>query len=226
MMGQVRLEQLQKIFENAGRELHVIENLNYTFPEQGSVAIVGRSGIGKSTLLHLIGGLESPSGGKIYYGETEITSLSSEKRSRFRGERVGFIFQFHHLLPEFNALENVAMPLLIGGLSSSEAEERAADVLAKVGLRERVLHRPNQLSGGEQQRVAIARAIATEPSVILADEPTGNLDLKTGLVIQELLLQVISEQKSMLIVVTHSLELAGSLDMRLEMHPGGALIPF
>lgn len=214
---------LRKTFHDAHLELTVIEDLTFTFPESGSIAIVGRSGIGKSTLLHLLGGLEQPSRGSINYDGVSLTNLSIDELSRFRGESVGFVFQFHHLLPEFTAHENVMMPLVISGCTDEEAEDRAAAVLDRVGLSSRISHRPGQLSGGEQQRVALARAIVTRPLVILADEPTGNLDVTTAKGVQELLLEVNEELGNILIVVTHSAELADSMNVVLEMLPGGEL---
>jgi len=220
----IEVASLTKRYRDADRELTVIENLSFSFPDRGSVAIIGRSGTGKSTLMHLLGALDSPSSGSVTYGHTNISALRSDDRAAFRAKHIGFIFQFHHLLPEFNALENVALPLIMSGVSDSEAQERAAAILDKVGLAARKEHLPSQLSGGEQQRVAIARALVARPAVVLADEPTGNLDLATASEIQQLLLDINREQGSTLIIVTHNHELARSLDMVVEMHPGGALV--
>ncbi|MEN9845858.1 MAG: hypothetical protein RIS36_1005 [Pseudomonadota bacterium] len=220
----IEVGNLTKRYRDADRELTVIDNLSFAFPEGGSVAIIGRSGTGKSTLMHLLGALDRPSSGYVKYGDTDISSLGSDERAAFRAKNIGFIFQFHHLLPEFNALENVALPLIMSGVSDSEAQAKAGALLDKVGLASRTHHLPSQLSGGEQQRVAIARALIARPAVVLADEPTGNLDLATASEIQRLLLEINREQGSTLIIVTHNHELARSLDMVVEMHPGGALV--
>lgn len=188
------------------------------------MAIIGRSGIGKSTLMHLLGGLDTPTSGSVRYGEHVVSAMSSDQRAAFRGKHVGFIFQFHHLLPEFSALENVSMPLIIAGVDTRAAQERAAVLLERMGIAERMGHLPSQLSGGEQQRVAIARALVTQPRVVLADEPTGNLDVNTAAEVQELLLEMNREQRNTLIIVTHSRELARSMDLVVEMLPGGALV--
>ena len=220
----VEINKLTKRYKDADRDLTVINDLTFAFPDRGSVAIIGRSGTGKSTLMHLLGALDSPTSGTVRYGEVLVSSLSSDERAAFRAHNIGFIFQFHHLLPEFNARENVALPLIMNGVSDSEAQQRATELLEKVGLSQRVTHLPSQLSGGEQQRVAIARALVARPKVILADEPTGNLDIVTASEIQQLLLNMNREYQSTLIIVTHNHELARSLDIVVEMLPGGALI--
>lgn len=219
----ISVTELRKSFRDAESELTVIDSLSFEFPEARSIAIVGRSGIGKSTLLHLLGGLDRPSAGRIFYDSTDIAALSVDDLSAFRGRSVGFVFQFHHLLPEFSALENVAMPLLINGCPERQALSDARAMLEHVGLANRADHIPGKLSGGEQQRVAIARAVVTRPAVILADEPTGNLDLATARQAQQLLLEINKELRNTLIVVTHSTELAEAMDVVLEMQPGGAL---
>ena len=220
----VEINKLTKRYKDADRDLTVINDLTFTFPDRGSVAIIGRSGTGKSTLMHLLGALDTPTSGTVRYGDVLVSSLSSDERAAFRAHNVGFIFQFHHLLPEFNARENVALPLIMNGVSESEAQQRATELLDKVGLSQRSTHLPSQLSGGEQQRVAIARALVARPKVILADEPTGNLDIVTASEIQQLLLNMNQEYQSTLIIVTHNHELARSLDVVVEMLPGGALI--
>jgi lipoprotein-releasing system ATP-binding protein len=220
----IEVEKLTKRYRDADRDLTVIDNLTFTFPDKGSVAIIGRSGTGKSTLMHLLGALDSPTSGCVKYGGAVISSMNSDERAAFRAKNIGFIFQFHHLLPEFNALENVSLPLIMSGVGEAEALERSGALLDKVGLAARKTHLPSQLSGGEQQRVAIARALVARPAVVLADEPTGNLDLTTASEIQSLLLEINREQGSALIIVTHNHELARSLDMVVEMHPGGALV--
>ena len=218
------VEQLSKSYRDADRTLVVLNSLSYSFPEGQSIAIVGRSGVGKSTLLQILGGLDKPSSGRVLYGEHDLGAMEDEERSAFRGQHIGFIFQFHHLLPEFTALENTAMPLFIRGIPKAQAQHEAEQILRRVGLSHRQDHLPGELSGGEQQRVAIARAIVTKPAVILADEPTGNLDFQTADDIQKLLLEINHELKNTLVVVTHNLELARSLDQVVEMLPGGDLV--
>ena len=222
---QIHLKNLSKSYRDADRELTVINNLTYSFPDTGSVAIIGRSGIGKSTLMHLLGGLDLPSGGAVFYDDRNVSAMSSDERAAFRARKVGFIFQFHHLLPEFSALENVSMPLTIAGVSDDEAYEVSAALLKRLGLESRARHLPSQLSGGEQQRVAIARALVAQPRVVLADEPTGNLDVKTAQEVQSIVLEMNRELKNTLIIVTHSQELARCMDLVVEMEPGGSLIP-
>jgi lipoprotein-releasing system ATP-binding protein len=220
---QIRLEGLTKTYQDADRQLTVIRDLSYTFPAKGSVAIIGRSGIGKSTLMHLLGGLDVPNTGRVMYDQIEVSALSSDERAAFRAKKVGFIFQFHHLLPEFSAVENVAMPLIIARVANEEALEIAADLLGRMGLKTRLSHRPAQLSGGEQQRVAIARALIAQPRVVLADEPTGNLDVSTAAEVQGIVLELNRELGNTLIIVTHNQELARSMDLVVEMMPGGGL---
>ena len=220
---QIGVRDLCKSYAEAGRRLNVIAALQFDFPAAGSISIVGRSGVGKSTLLHLLGGLDRPDGGSIMYDGVDLAALPAEELSVFRGRHVGFVFQFHHLLPEFSAIENVAMPLVILGSAEKQAAERAEEVLLRVGLEDRLSHRPGQLSGGEQQRVAIARAIVTRPAVLLADEPTGNLDLNTAREVQDLLLEINGELNNIMIIVTHNLELARAVGVMFEMLPGGRL---
>lgn len=219
----IKTRNLRKSYRDADRDLTVIESLSFEFPEAASIAIVGRSGIGKSTLLHLLGGLDTPSSGEILFDGEDIAKLSGDALSEFRGRNVGFIFQFHHLLPEFTAVENVAMPLIISGVAERKALSEARDLLERVGLATRLDHIPGKLSGGEQQRVAIARAVVTRPRAILADEPTGNLDMATAKECQDLLSEINKELRNTLIVVTHSAELAGAMEVVLEMQPGGGL---
>jgi lipoprotein-releasing system ATP-binding protein len=221
---QIRLERLTKSYQDADRELTVIRDLSFTFPARGSIAIIGRSGIGKSTLMHLLGGLDIPTQGRVLYDDIEVSALASDDRAAFRARNVGFIFQFHHLLPEFSAVENVAMPLTISGVADGEALDIAAGLLERMGLKSRVGHRPSQLSGGEQQRVAIARALIAKPRVVLADEPTGNLDVSTAAEVQSIVLELNKELGNTLIIVTHNQELARSMDLVVEMMPGGQLV--
>ena len=183
-------------------------------------AVVGASGVGKSTLLHVLGGLDSLDGGTLTIGGIRIDTMNDEARVGFRNQRVGFVFQFHHLLPEFTALENVEMPLLIGGVATGERRARATALLDRVGLAGRLDHLPGALSGGEQQRVAIARALASKPSLLLADEPTGNLDEDTARDIQALLREIHAEQHLTSVIVTHNPAMAGNCDRILRLKNG------
>jgi lipoprotein-releasing system ATP-binding protein len=184
------------------------------------LAIVGASGVGKSTFLHIVGGLEKPTSGTVRYGDLDVYALSQERIARFRNERVGFVFQFHHLLPEFSALENVMLPALIRNMDREKAAGLAHDLLAEVGLGARTHHRPGELSGGEQQRVAVARALALRPDVVLADEPTGNLDTHTGEAVHGLLKKLNREKGITFIIVTHNDHLACQADRVFRMSEG------
>jgi lipoprotein-releasing system ATP-binding protein len=184
------------------------------------VAIVGPSGVGKSTLLHLMGGLERPTRGIIRYGDIDLLQLSDDELADFRNHHIGFVFQFHHLLPEFSALENTMMPALIQRRTKREAQQEAQQLLRQVGLGDRVHHRPGELSGGEQQRVAVARALMNKPDVILADEPTGNLDRATGQSLQKLLRQLNEERGQTFVIVTHDREFAAHMDRAIALVDG------
>ena len=220
----ITLEGVSKSYQDGGNKtISIIEKLDFTFPQHGVVAIVGMSGVGKSTLLQLLGGLDKPTAGKIKVADTDLTALSGDNLSNFRGDNIGFVFQFHHLLPEFTAAENVAMPLTIAGVPDAEASHRAEELLALVGLQSRSTHLPKALSGGEQQRVAIARALVTNPSLVLLDEPTGNLDVQSAQVVTNLLLSLNRAKNNLMVVVTHSETVARSLDAAYEMRPGGSL---
>jgi len=210
-------QQLSKTYRNAEVPVLVFSGLDLAVKKGEMLAIVGPSGIGKSTLLHLLGGLDRPDSGRVRAGDQDLTSMNGDALARFRNRNVGFVFQFHHLLPEFTALENVAMPGWIGKMSRDEALDRAAALLSELGLTERAKHFPNQLSGGEQQRVAIARALLTDPVLFLADEPTGNLDLETSERVFELMRQCHAKRGLTSVIVTHNPELAARCDARYEM---------
>ncbi|HYM62771.1 MAG TPA: ABC transporter ATP-binding protein [Thermoanaerobaculia bacterium] len=210
---------LSKTYRDAEVPVDVFSAVSVEVERGEMLAIVGPSGIGKSTLLHLLGGLDRPDGGTIRVADNEVTSMSNDKLARFRNRNVGFVFQFHHLLPEFTALENVAMPGWIGRIGKEEALQKAADLLAELGLESRARHYPNQLSGGEQQRVAIARALLTEPQLFLADEPTGNLDLETSERVFELMRQCHLKRGLTSVIVTHNPDLAARCDRTLVMRP-------
>ena len=222
-MAFVEVRGLVKSYTGPGGRLEVIRGLDLDIAQGEMVAIVGASGVGKSTLLHVIGGLDALDGGMVRIGDASIDQMDDEARVRFRNQHVGFVFQFHHLLPEFTAIENVAMPLFIAGRPGREAKTRAEELLGRVGLQHRLEHRPGALSGGEQQRIAVARALLCRPAVLLADEPTGNLDETTGADLQRLLRDMHREHGLTSIIVTHNPTLAASCDriVRLE---GGRLV--
>jgi lipoprotein-releasing system ATP-binding protein len=208
---------LSKTYRNAEVPVEVFRGLDLTVQRGEMLAIVGPSGIGKSTLLHLLGGLDRPDGGTIRVGDTDVTSMTNDQLARFRNRNVGFVFQFHHLLPEFTALENVAMPGWIGRMPAGEALHKASSLLAELGLEPRQGHFPNQLSGGEQQRVAIARALLADPLLFLADEPTGNLDLETSNRVFDLMRDCHQKRGLTSVLVTHNPDLAGRCDRVMEM---------
>jgi len=205
-------------------QLPVLKGINLDISQGGILAIVGASGVGKSTFLHILGTLDRPTSGRILYGNIDVFALDSNRIARFRNDHVGFVFQFHHLLPEFSALENVMMPALIRKIDRVKATEMAAAVLNEVGLGNRLQHRPGELSGGEQQRVAVARALMLSPDVVLADEPTGNLDSHTGEAIHDLLLSINKQRHVTFVIVTHNDKLAVRADRVLRMTEG-RLIP-
>ncbi|MBI6548169.1 lipoprotein-releasing ABC transporter ATP-binding protein LolD [Xenorhabdus lircayensis] len=210
---------LCKKYQEGKVSTEVLKNVTFSMQQGEMMAIVGSSGSGKSTLLHLLGGLDSPTAGEVTFKGKLLNQMSSSARAELRNSEIGFIYQFHHLLPDFNALENVAMPLLIGG-KKRQAQQKALDMLAAVGLENRAQHRPSELSGGERQRVAIARALVNEPSLVLADEPTGNLDQRNADSVFQLLQELNQQQGTAFLVVTHDLKLSSRLKRQVEMRDG------
>ena len=212
-------------FRQGPKGVQVLKDVSLQVPAGTSMAIVGASGAGKSTLLHILGGLDKPDEGDVFVDGKSMWQMSERKRSDLRNSRMGFIYQFHHLLPEFTALENVAMPLLIRGESTIEAAKRAAALLEKVGLGQRLDHKPGELSGGERQRAAVARALVGNPGCIMGDEPTGNLDERIANQVFDQLIELNTELNTSLILVTHDMKLAARMNQRFELHMG-SLKPF
>lgn len=217
----LKLENVEKKYSGSVEELHIINNLSFSVEEGEFISILGRSGSGKSTLLNIMGLLDRVDGGKIFIGGQEVDKLSEEERDKIKNQMIGFVFQFHYLLPEFTALENVMLPALLNNFDKKlEIEKRAKELLEKVGLGERENHKPSQLSGGEKQRVAIARALINSPKILLADEPTGNLDEETSEIIFKILKDINKNEKQTIIVVTHSKDLAEISDKQLYLKKG------
>jgi lipoprotein-releasing system ATP-binding protein len=218
--GPLFCQGLVKYFEEGGRRLQVLNGVDLSVRPGETLAIIGASGSGKTTLLQLLGGLDKPTAGQVRILGQDLASLSNAECGRVRNQSLGFVYQFHHLLPEFTALENVVMPLLLRRDSMADIRSRAERLLERVGLGDRLGHRPGELSGGERQRVAVARALVTEPAVVLADEPTGNLDHRAGLLTLDLMLELNKEMGTSLVIVTHSTEIAERMSRILELEDG------
>jgi lipoprotein-releasing system ATP-binding protein len=218
--ARVEIRQLRKAYDHGGQKLEVLRGIDLMVGAGEMVAVVGSSGAGKSTLLHVLGTLDQPTSGSVYYDGVEVTRMAPAALADFRNRTIGFVFQFHHLLPEFTAVENCAMPALIAGLGRADAVARSRKLLERVGLGHRMTHRPGELSGGEQQRVALARALVMEPRVLLADEPTGNLDTHTGEEMHKLVVELNRDLGMTLVVVTHNPDFAARLPRRVRMVDG------
>ncbi|GAC22705.1 MAG: lipoprotein-releasing system ATP-binding protein LolD [Alteromonadaceae bacterium] len=216
----LKCDHLSKQYDDGKESVQILNNVNLSVNTSEQLAIIGSSGSGKSTLLHLLGALDQPTSGTVLFEQQDIFSFTSAEQAKFRNQSLGFVYQAHHLLPEFSALENVAMPRLIANEKREEAMHHAQNMLEKVGLAHRLTHRPSMLSGGERQRVAIARALVNQPKLVLADEPTGNLDTKTGEGIYQLLNELRDISQTSFIVVTHDIQLAKRLDRSLRLVNG------
>ncbi len=216
----LQAEGLGKTYAEGAMRTPVFDGLEFSVEAGETVAIIGASGAGKSTLLHLLGGLDVPSGGEVYVAGQKMSALSNAARGTLRNRALGFVYQFHHLLPEFSALENVMLPALLNGARDADADRRARDLLEAVGLGHRLGHKPGELSGGERQRAAVARALVNRPACVLGDEPTGNLDERTAATVFELMLELNRAQRTSLVLVTHDRRLAARLDRVLELHQG------
>jgi lipoprotein-releasing system ATP-binding protein len=211
---------VRRQFQQGPVTLEVLQSVSLSINAAERLSIVGASGSGKTTLLQILGGLDKPTAGNVLVNGRDIHALGERERGELRNHALGFVYQFHHLLPEFSALENVAMPLLVRRMHSGEAKDRAREILKRVGLGERLDHRPHQLSGGERQRAAVARALVTQPKLVLADEPTGNLDGRNAEAVFELMLELNRERRTSLVIVTHDLRIANRMDRALEIENG------
>ena len=222
----VNIEDLSKSYPSAaGKRLEILKNINLSLGLGDSLAVIGASGIGKSTLLQILGTLDRPDNGRMFFKGIDVFRLNKDRLARFRNQSVGFVFQFHHLLPEFTAVENVMMPVLIKGDKRQHAYRQSVQMLERVGLDQRLEHRVTDLSGGEQQRVALARALILRPALLLADEPTGNLDKQTGKQIHDLLIELNREMKMTMVVVTHNPDLAALMARSVTIVDGGLIEP-
>jgi lipoprotein-releasing system ATP-binding protein len=213
-------QKLCKSYNDGSANVEVLKGIDLTISQGDRIAIIGPSGSGKSTLLHLMGGLDKPTTGEVTISDVNWQKISEKQRCQLRNQRLGFVYQFHHLLPEFTAVENVAMPLLLSGMAVKNAEQQASDMLDHVGLQHRKVHKPAQLSGGERQRVAIARALVHQPHCVLADEPTGNLDQTTASKVFDLMLDLNRQMNTALVIVTHDPQIAQRMDRVFVLHEG------
>lgn len=216
----IQVKELHKVFKKGGTEIHALKGIDLAVQRGEMLVITGASGAGKTTLLHILGTLDRPSQGQVFYQGEDIFSRPGGTLAEFRNRELGFVFQFHHLLPEFNALENTMMPALIQGMDRTEARERAEEILEEVGLKDRIWHKPGELSGGEQQRVAVARALVLHPTLLLADEPTGNLDTKTGDKVIQLIFSLNQSRGVTLVIVTHNESLARRFPRQIYLVDG------
>jgi lipoprotein-releasing system ATP-binding protein len=216
----IAIQNLWKTFIKDGNRIDALKGIDLDIASAESLALVGVSGAGKSTLIHILGALDHPTQGRVLYNGVDVFTWPEKRLAAFRNTRIGFVFQFHHLLPEFSGLENVMLPALINGLAKREARKKAEGLLKDVGLGDRMTHKPGELSGGEQQRVAVARALIMAPDILLADEPTGNLDTETGKIIEDLLIDLHRERNVTLIVVTHNLSLAQRMSKSVGLRDG------
>jgi lipoprotein-releasing system ATP-binding protein len=224
-MSTLELVEISKEFPTRGEPLQVLEGVNLQVAQGDNLAIVGPSGCGKSTLLHILGTLDAPTSGSMRLGEVDPFELDEQALARFRNQNIGFIFQDHHLLPQLSVLENVLIPAIAEGRPDQDCVQRAHELIERVGLADRIEHRPAELSGGERERVAVARSLIHQPTLLLADEPTGNLDQTNARQIGDLLLEIQRQEKMMLIVVTHSMELAGKIDRQMRLDDGKLIDP-
>ncbi|WP_392563063.1 lipoprotein-releasing ABC transporter ATP-binding protein LolD [Orbus sturtevantii] len=216
----ISTKNLSKSYQDGKSVIEVLKDVTFSINAKAMTSIIGSSGSGKSTLLHILGGLDKPTSGEVIFKSQTLNSLSEVQKAALRNKEIGFVYQFHHLLADFSALENIAMPLLIAGVKSKEAQERAFDMLNAINLSHRAKHRPAELSGGERQRIAIGRALINHPSIVMADEPTGNLDHSTAEIIFELLITLNQQYGTAFLVVTHDLSLARKMDQQYMMSQG------